>query len=341
MRLIFSFDTEDYVTPEAWDAQKWWAEQLTARGVRGSFQCVGELIRRLKARGRRDVIEAIAKHEIGYHGNLHSAPPIHPVAVEKLSLADGIAWILRREAPGYATIVETFGRVPVSVAMNGDSWTPAGFLAMAAMGMHAYAGGGHALMPARWYCGMLVARYNLGFESYFDEDDNAEARFKSDFEKAAAGIDDTGALIVFTHPTRLATSQFWDKPFYRGADHPIETLPPAPLWPKAFAMKLKDRVQRLLDWLLARPGIRPTDMATWYQEQKPRRDLPSLLAECGLKPGEAGALPLREPAGIPRALLNFFDSFEYRWSITPAGFSARPLMQQARRLAWTSAENAV
>ena len=102
MRLIFSFDTEDYVTPEAWDAQKWWAEQLTARGVRGSFQCVGELVRRLKARGRQDVLEALARHEIGYHGNLHSAPPIHCVAVDGLSLADGVAWILRREAAGYA-----------------------------------------------------------------------------------------------------------------------------------------------------------------------------------------------------------------------------------------------
>jgi hypothetical protein len=340
VRLIFSFDTEDYVTPEAWDAQRWWAEQLGERGVRGSFQCVGELVRRLKARGRHDVIEALAQHEIGFHGNLHSAPPIHPVAVDRLSLGDAIAWILRREAAGYASVVETFGRVPVSVAMNGDSWTPAGFLAMAALGMRVYAGAGQALMPARWYCGMLVARYHLGFESYYGEDDGAEERFRSDFEEEAARVDEGGALIVFTHPTRLVTSQFWDRPFYRGADHPIQTLPPAPLRTAALTAKLKDRVRRLLDWMLGRPDVRPTDMATWYAEQKAPRPLSALLAECGLKPGEEGKLPLRDPEGVDPALVDFFDSFEYRWSIMPAGFSARGLMAQARGLAWTSGEDA-
>ncbi|NLF38946.1 hypothetical protein GX586_05835 [bacterium] len=336
MRLIFSFDTEDYVTPEAWDAQKWWAGQLAARGVRGSFQCVGELARRLKAHGRQDVIDALAKHEIGYHGNLHSVPPIHPVAIDAISLAEGIEWVLRREAPGFASVVETFGRVPVSAAMNGDSWTPAGFLAMASLGMNVYAGGGSALMPSRWYCGMLVAHYNLCFESYYGEDDAAEKTFRDDFGKIAATVPDDGALIVFTHPTRLVTSQFWDKPFYRGASHPIETLPPAPLLPDARIQKLKSRVQRLLDWMLARPGVRTSDMATWYAEQASPRPLSALLACCGLKPGEAGRLPLRESTDLDPALSVFFDSFEYRWSIMPRGFSARNLMKQARALAWTS-----
>ena len=117
---------------------------------------------------------------------------------------------------------------------------------------------------------------------------------------------------------------------------PSKTLPPAPLWPKPLAAKIKARVQRLLDWLLARPGVRPTDMATWYAEQQAPRPLAALMAECGLKPGEEGKLPLREPKGVDPALLAFFDSYEYHWSITPAGFSARNLMQQARRLAWTS-----
>ncbi len=336
MRLIFAFDTEDYVTPEAWGAQKWWAERLSERGVRGSFQCVGELVRRLGAGGRRDVLDALARHEIGYHGNLHSVPPIHCVAVDGLPLPDAVAWVLRREAAGYASVVEAFGRVPFSAAMNGDSWTPAGFLAMASMGMKVYAGAGRALMPARWFCGMLVAHYALAFESYYDADEAVAERFKCDFEQAAAGVDEDGALIVFTHPTRLVTAHFWDGPFYRGAQHPIETLPPAPLRPEAQVREIKDRVQRLLDWVLARPDVRPTDMATWYAEQPNPRPLAALLAECGLRPGQEGLLPLREPEGADPALLEFFDSFEYGWSITPEGFSARRLMDQARRLAWTS-----
>ncbi len=335
MRLIFSFDTEDYVTPEAWGAQKWWAERLSERGVRGSFQCVGELVRRLRERGRQDVLDALARHEIGYHGNLHSVPPIHCVAVDGMALPDAVAWVLRREAAGCASVVETFGRVPVSAAMNGDSWTPAGFLAMGAMGMRVYAGAGRSLMPARWFCGMLVAPYALAFEGYYDEDPAEEERFKRDFESAAAGVGEDGALIVFTHPTRLVTAQFWDRPFYRGARHDPQTLTPAPLRPEGQIRTIKDRVQRLLDWVLARPDVQPTDMATWYAEQPAPRTLGALLAECGLTPGQEGLLPLREPEGADPALLDFFSGFEYRWSITPAGFSARRLMEQARQLSWT------
>jgi hypothetical protein len=336
MRLIFAFDTEDYVTPEAWDAQRWWPEQLSERGARGAFHCVGELVRRLRSHGRQDVLEALARHEIGYHGNLHSVPPIHCVAVDGLGLADGIAWILRREAAGYASVVEAFGRVPVSFAMNGDSWTPAGFLAMASMGVHVFAGAARALMPARWFCGMLVARYDLAFESYYAED-GGEERFKRDFEQAAAGISEDGALIVSSHPTRLVTAQFWDRPFYRSAEHPVETLAPAPLRPEPQVRAIKDRVRRMLDWMLSRADVRPTDLAGWYAEQPAPRPLASLLAECGLKPGQEGDLPLREPEGADPALLGFFDSFEYGWSVAPEGFSGRRLMGQARRLAWTSA----
>ena len=33
MNLILSFDTEDYVTPEAADAEKWWPQALTERSL--------------------------------------------------------------------------------------------------------------------------------------------------------------------------------------------------------------------------------------------------------------------------------------------------------------------
>jgi hypothetical protein len=37
LQLVLSFDTEDYVTPEAVDAKKFWAEELSARGLRGGI----------------------------------------------------------------------------------------------------------------------------------------------------------------------------------------------------------------------------------------------------------------------------------------------------------------
>ena len=63
MDVILSFDTEDFVTPEAQEAQLWWAQELSARGIRGCFQLVGEMVRRWQANDRRDIIDAIAQHE--------------------------------------------------------------------------------------------------------------------------------------------------------------------------------------------------------------------------------------------------------------------------------------
>jgi hypothetical protein len=67
MKVIISLDTEDYVSPNAIEAQKWWARTLSAHGIRASFQCVGELVREWLAKGRSDVIDAVARHEIGFH----------------------------------------------------------------------------------------------------------------------------------------------------------------------------------------------------------------------------------------------------------------------------------
>lgn len=74
MDIILSFDSEDYLTPEAADGEKWWAEELTRRGLRGSFQIVAELIRTLARRDRSDVIEAMRRHEVGFHTTWHSKP---------------------------------------------------------------------------------------------------------------------------------------------------------------------------------------------------------------------------------------------------------------------------
>ena len=60
MDLILALDSEDFLTPEAADAELWWATELTSRGLRGSFQVVAELVRALERRGRTDVLDALA-----------------------------------------------------------------------------------------------------------------------------------------------------------------------------------------------------------------------------------------------------------------------------------------
>src|ERR1051326_2601045 len=98
--VILWFDTEDYLSVADDEACKRLAQMLTDRHIRATFKVVGEKARVLERRGRRDVIAALKKHEIGFHANFHS---VHPAPTEYLAdcgLLDGIAEFERREGPG-------------------------------------------------------------------------------------------------------------------------------------------------------------------------------------------------------------------------------------------------
>src|SRR6266436_6425181 len=73
--VVLWFDTEDYILPASDDAALRVAEFLHREGVRATFKVVGEKARTLERRGREDVINALKKHEIGYHSNWHSVQP--------------------------------------------------------------------------------------------------------------------------------------------------------------------------------------------------------------------------------------------------------------------------
>src|SRR5579872_1113953 len=91
VNVILWFDTEDYLLPADDDACKRLAEMLTARRIRATFKVVGEKARVLERRGRHDVIDALGKHDIGYHANFHS---VHPTPSEYLAdcgWLDGVA----------------------------------------------------------------------------------------------------------------------------------------------------------------------------------------------------------------------------------------------------------
>ena len=62
-------DTEDFVDPRADDAALRLASILTELDAPSTFKIVGEKVRVLERRGRDDVIDALSKHDIGYHSN--------------------------------------------------------------------------------------------------------------------------------------------------------------------------------------------------------------------------------------------------------------------------------
>src|SRR4051812_50106745 len=80
--VILWFDTEDYLLPADDDAAKRLADLLSERGIRATFKVVGEKARVLEKRGRRDVIDALRRHDIAFHSNFHS---VHPTPTEYLA----------------------------------------------------------------------------------------------------------------------------------------------------------------------------------------------------------------------------------------------------------------
>src|SRR5712692_299381 len=82
--VVLWFDTEDYIEPAADDAALRIAQDLENLGVRATFKVVGEKARTLEARGRRDVIRALSRHDIGYHAENHSIQPAPAVYLRDL-----------------------------------------------------------------------------------------------------------------------------------------------------------------------------------------------------------------------------------------------------------------
>src|SRR5207248_7227174 len=110
--VVLWFDTEDYILPASDDAALKVAEFLTREGIRATFKVVGEKARTLERRGRRDVIDALKKHEIGYHSNFHSVQPTPAMYLSNLGWDEGVAEFDRRERPGLEDVQRVFGQTP-------------------------------------------------------------------------------------------------------------------------------------------------------------------------------------------------------------------------------------
>src|SRR5262245_42186289 len=95
--VVLWFDTEDYILPPSDDAAMRVATFLKGQGIRGTFKVVGEKARTLERRGRKDVIAALAEHEIGYHSNYHSTQPSPAMYLNEMGWTDGVREFDRRE----------------------------------------------------------------------------------------------------------------------------------------------------------------------------------------------------------------------------------------------------
>lgn len=230
------FDTEDYVLPQSDDAALRLAEMLTRLGVTANFKLVGEKARVLEKRGRRDVIAALKRHEIGYHSNMHSGQPTPSVYLQHMGWDDGADEFHRREVNGVRDIERIFGVTPICYGQPGSSWAPQSYPALRKMGIRMYLDeSGHVGIDDQpfYYGGIFnvtrmrsnTLRLELG------KSDNL-ARSKEKFAEIARRLTERGGgtISVYYHPCEFVHKEFWDGVnFRRGASPLPEELKAPPM----------------------------------------------------------------------------------------------------------------
>jgi len=233
--VILWFDTEDYILPASDDAAMHVADWLSREGIRATFKVVGEKARTLERRGRQDVIDALKKHEIGFHANWHSTQPSPAMYLSTLGWDEGVAEFERREGPGIEDLKRVFGQSPSCYGQPGSSWGPQSFGALRKWGVPVYLdGGNHVGLDGKpHYYGGLLTLYNLSYIlrtrlGGADDLRQTQERFAAARQKLLA--EGGGIVSVYYHPCEFVHKEFWDGVnFRRGANPPREEwkLPPA------------------------------------------------------------------------------------------------------------------
>lgn len=215
MYITLLLDVEDIITPEADDIARDVAAILSDEGVCATFCVVGERVRQCVSRGRADVIDALARHDVGTHTDLHS---VHPTIVEYLApvpFDEGVEEALRRERPAVRAIEQVFGVTPSCWGGPGNTWGPQINEAMARLGVPAivYA---HTRVPdgdIHRYCGTLCypAGHYAGDGDYHDDAkwERNIARLQDELRKDR----DRGlqwSEVFLGHPSRILHEEFWD-----------------------------------------------------------------------------------------------------------------------------------
>lgn len=264
--MVICFDVEDYTSPDTVgmdDIPKWEAEIMTEEAVTGTFFVIGEKARSMEKRGRTDVIQAMAKHDIGSHTNYGS---IHPTVTEILETAnwdDGKATMLENETAGFSDLERIFGQKTANLARHGGSYGPQLVGALAEMNA------GYVYSPvslpghnAVWFCNTL----NFHGEGNFGSFDDTYFR-DSLFNPRLAALDTLIPLAVAktdvtaffaNHPSKVRSIQFWDFNYYKGANPGPDEWETPELRPLESMQTAQKNFRRLIKYLKGRDDIELT-----------------------------------------------------------------------------------
>ncbi len=275
------FDTEDYILTEDDDATKRLAEMLSRLGVRATFKIVGEKARVLEQRGRTDVIEALKRHDIGYHSNTHSQQPTIAVYLQNTGWEDGRAEFTRREEQGVKDIQRIFGVTPVAYGQPGSAWAPQTYPALREMGIKMYLDeADHVGIDDQpfYYGGMLNVfkmRSNLVRMPLSGGASLAEGQ--SAFSKAHATLRARGGgtVSIYYHPNEWVQTEFWDAVnFSRGANPPRGEWKRPGIRPAVETEQAFADFERYIEFIKTQDGVRfvtATELIEIYADRATNR----------------------------------------------------------------------
>jgi hypothetical protein len=259
--VLLWFDTEDYLLPASDDAALRLADFLTAERVPATFKVVGEKARVLERRGRRDVLAALSRHEIGYHSNWHSVHPTPAQYLSALGWDEGVAEFLRREAGGASDVERILGQKPSCYGQPGSSWGPQSFGALRALGIPVYLDAGSHVDLNReplWYAGILtIFRLEHSLRTGLDGPKDLEAAKARFTEARERTLKKSGGVAhIYYHPCEWVHKKFWDALFADGANPAPEERTPPPQKTAEETRVAFETFETYVRWMKAQPGVR-------------------------------------------------------------------------------------
>ncbi len=223
MRATIVFDEENIITPAEDgldDLLKMLADVMTEERVSGTFFVTGQRANLLRQRGRRDVLDAIYRHDLGSHTGMAS---IHPTVAERIEHADwsdGVARMAADEFAGIEEIEEVFGKRVGSFGRHGASYNPQLVAALARRSLpYVYSFARLPLHNITWFCNTLnFAHTATYFQEAYLTREAFLAKEKQFYEMVDANKGYDWVIVFQSHPCMLKTSKFWDSNYYRGAN---------------------------------------------------------------------------------------------------------------------------
>lgn len=264
IKIMLWYDVEDYVTEWSDEALLRLINMMDGRGVISSLKMVAEKARALRNRGRFDIINKLAGHEICYHTDNHSRHPTISDYLADYGFKDGAMEFEYRERQGFNDVMDITGQFMTSYGQPGAAWAPQVFPVLRKWGIPTYLDSHDIInvndMPF-WYGGILnITRLyaTMRMELNANEDialENAKRKFDELCAVTKSGESETKFISIYYHPCEFSTYEFWDGVNFRKKNTPAHSWKDSRKRSESEMDSLIERLGKFIDYTLTKDNV--------------------------------------------------------------------------------------